>query len=114
MRGDLIEARTELEEAFSTPLFLLFKHSPLCPTSARAFAEYTAFLQENPLESGWIHVVQGRPLALLVAERTGVPHESPQALFLQAGRVLWHASHAGVTASALEEALRAARAQSGS
>lgn len=44
-------------------------------------------------------------LSKRVADRTGVPHESPQALWIRKGRVGWHASHFDVTVEALERAL---------
>ncbi len=99
-----------LEEALRAPLFLLFKHSLICPISARAYARYTAFLEQHPeLPSAWLDVIGERPLARAAAERTGVRHESPQALLLRDGRAVWDASHEAITAESLAEAL----AQSG-
>jgi hypothetical protein len=40
-----------------------------------------------------------------VALRFGVRHESPQILIVQAGRMVWHASHFRVTARAVRDAL---------
>jgi len=106
-----------VDEAFEAPLFLLFKHSPSCPISARAFYELRTFLETGPdVPVGWIHVIEERPLSQEVARRTGVRHESPQALLLAGGRVLWSDSHGGITSERLGAALSAARpeAQSGS
>ena len=36
---------------------------------------------------------------------TGVRHESPQALWIVAGRVAWHASHFDITVAALAAAV---------
>jgi bacillithiol system protein YtxJ len=44
-------------------------------------------------------------LAAELARRTGVRHESPQVLLLRGGRAAWSASHAAVTAEAVERAL---------
>lgn len=96
----------ELEAALAAPRFLLFKHSPTCPISAAAFAEYEAWAGEHPaFPTGWVEVIQERPLARAVAERTGIQHESPQALLFEAGRVAWHASHSAITAVSLERAV---------
>lgn len=96
----------ELEAAFAAPLFLLFKHSTSCPISCGAFEEYEEWLASSPaLPSAWLHVVEERPLARAVAERTGVRHESPQALLLVDGRCVWNASHGAITPASLAAAL---------
>lgn len=85
---------------------LFFKHSQICPTSDRAAREWHAFVQDHPdVTTGWIDVIAGRTLSRWVAEHTGVRHESPQALLVRDGRVVWHASHHDVTADALERAV---------
>ncbi len=53
-----------------------------------------------------IDVQRFQQLGREIARRTGVPHESPQAIVLVNGRVAWHADHRGVTAEALGAALR--------
>jgi len=97
----------ELEAAFEAERFLLFKHSPTCPVSASAFERYENWLEAHPdLPSAWIEVVHERPLARAVAERTGIRHESPQAILLVAGQARWNASHGAITEQRLEEAVR--------
>jgi len=101
-----ISGEEALASALGAPRFLLVKHSPICPISARGFAEYRAFLAEHPdTPSAWIDVIGQRALSLAVAERTGIKHESPQALVLCDGVVTWHASHGAITRAALAEAL---------
>jgi len=96
----------ELERAFAAPRFLLFKHSTSCPISCGAFEQYEQWLAAGPaVPSAWLHVVEQRPLARAVAERTGVRHESPQALLLVDGRVAWHAAHDAITRASLDAAL---------
>jgi bacillithiol system protein YtxJ len=96
----------ELAAAFAAPRYLLFKHSPTCPISAAAFEQYRRFAETHPdVATGWIEVVQERPLARAVAERSGVRHESPQALLLEGGAVRWDASHGAITVASLEQAL---------
>ena len=81
---------------------LLFKHSSTCPISARAYRE----MREVNSPVSIVVVQQSRELSREVAARTGVPHESPQALVLRNGRAVWSASHFEVTADAVEQALR--------
>ena len=101
-----LRTEAELEAAFASERYLLFKHSPTCPISAAAFAEYERWSTSHAgVPSGWIEVVRERPLARSVAERTGVRHESPQALLLIHGEVRWHASHGAITEASLGAAL---------
>jgi len=106
MQPDHLPDRETLERALLKPTFLLFKHSPFCPVSARAFAEYQTFLDgEQAPPSGWIDVVAQRDLALWIAELTGIRHQSPQALLFRDGVVRWHLSHYAITAVSLAKAL---------
>jgi bacillithiol system protein YtxJ len=99
-------------ESFDRPV-LLFKHSLTCGMSAHANDEVRAFLAgaENTPLCGLIVVQHARPVSNAVVERFGVRHESPQALLLRDGRVVWHASHWKVTARSLEDAIVAANAE---
>ena len=95
----------DLQALLSSERLLLFKHSPSCPISARAFFEYRGFCEAHPeINTLWLHVIDQRPASLSVSEVTGVTHESPQALWIQDGAVIWHASHGAITQSSLEEA----------
>lgn len=83
---------------------LLFKHSLTCPVSHAAFRELESFLaQELPedLTVRLIEVQNARPASNRVAEKTGVRHESPQALLIEKGAVIWHRSHWNIDARSL-------------
>ena len=54
-------------------------------------------------------VQEDRPLSLVVAERTGVRHESPQVICLVGGRAAGRASHREITAATLSRMLPASR-----
>ena len=97
----------ELENWLSAPRFLLFKHSSRCGTSDRAFQQYSRFLSgQSTMPSGWIDVITQRDWSDEVARRTGIGHESPQAIWIRDGAVAWHASHWDITVNALTEAVR--------
>ncbi len=81
---------------------LLFKHSTACPISARAYRQMEGV--KTPVS---IVVVQdSRDVSRQVEERTGIRHETPQALVLRNGRVVWNASHFDITADVVEQAVR--------
>ena len=85
--------------------FLLFKHSRVCPISARAFARYEEFISEHPeVPTGFIDVIAQRPWSQWVAAETGITHESPQALWIRDGAVAWDDSHLAISKEALEAA----------
>jgi len=102
-----IHGLDELEKGLGAPRFLLFKHSNRCGTSDRAFQQYSRFVAEqSAVPSGWIDVVAQRDWSDEIARRTGVGHESPQAIWIRDGAVAWHASHWDITVNALTEAVR--------
>jgi bacillithiol system protein YtxJ len=49
-----------------------------------------------------IVVQRSRDVSTAVAEKTGIRHESPQALVLKNSKVVYHASHYDVTAKDVE------------
>ena len=111
------ELETLLAESSHRPL-LLFKHSASCGTSYEALDELIDHLNSSPAEAGhygsgalparyaMITVQTHRELSTAVARRLGVRHETPQALLIREGRVVWSASHFRVTGGALEAAIK--------
>jgi len=96
---------TSLDAAFAEPLFLLLKHSPVCPISNSVRLEVETFVADHPeVHVGMVDVIAGRLISQAVATRTGIQHESPQALLLKDGQVAWHANHWRITAARLTDA----------
>src|SRR5688572_13068451 len=82
-------------------LQLLLLHDPGCPISAFAYWE----VAQVGGEAGLADVRAAPTLATAVERRTGVRHESPQAIVVRDGRPIWSASHFGVTSEAVNEAM---------
>lgn len=95
-------ALEELFEQSNAEPVLLFKHSNSCPISARAYRQ----MQDVKTPVSIIVVQDERELSSDVAARTGVRHETPQALVLRNGRAVWAASHFDISADAVEQAVR--------
>lgn len=95
----------DLEELFqlseSEPV-VIFKHSTTCPISAAAYQEMEQMTDTVSL----IVVQRSRDLSRELEQRTGIRHESPQAIILRKGQPVWHASHWKITAEAVERAVR--------
>ena len=112
MQSQLIADMQELDEVWEQAAdrhLLIFKHSTRCPTSAWAHEEYQNFLEA--WEGGdhvifrTVRVVEERPVSQEIARRAGVTHQSPQALLLHRGEVVWLASHGDLTEAAFAEAV---------
>lgn len=94
-----------LSAAVDQPVFLLFKHSLICPISAAAFDEYRGYLASGAeVPTAWLDVIGQRPLSKAIEAQSGVTHQSPQALLFKQGEVVWHASHGAITQDSLRDA----------
>ena len=101
-----IREKAGLEPLLEEPVALLYKHSPLCGTSAAAAREVRSFVRDNPdVPVYMVDVIRDRPVAREAARRLAVRHESPQVLVLREGEVVWSGSHGAVTARALQREL---------
>ncbi len=101
-----LTAPNQLDDVFGAPLALVYKHSTRCPIAAAAVVEVRRLLQDRPDAPVWIVDVNAqRTLSRDIAERAGVTHESPQAILLANGRVLYEASHFDIKADELEREL---------
>ena len=100
----------QLEAVLDEAVAVLYKHSPLCGSSAAAARQIRAFMDSHPDVTVYVvDVIRDRPLAREVSRRLGIRHESPQALVLQAGTVVWNGSHGAVTAATLDEQVNGGR-----
>ncbi len=104
MSANFIEVNTteKLDELFQqsneSPV-MLFKHSTTCPISSGV---YQMVSQING--DVYIVVVQkARNVSSYIAEKTGIRHESPQALVIKDGKTVYHASHYDVDLNEVEK-----------
>ncbi len=95
-------ALEQLFERSNAEPVLLFKHSNSCPISARAYRQ----MQEVKTPVSILVVQDSREVSREVESRTGVRHETPQALVLRNGRAVWAASHFDISSDAVERAVR--------
>jgi len=98
----------------AAPRLLIFKKSPICPTSHWVEETFNKFIgelsgaQAQDLNIVSVDVVNQRTLSRKIAADTGVTHQSPQAVLIApGGKVAWHASHGDVDEDALAKALLA-------
>jgi monothiol bacilliredoxin len=101
-----IATQDDVATALAEPLAVVYKHSPICPTSDMAYEEIRSLRrlhQDVPVYL--VDVVHSRPLSRYIAERVGVVHASPQAIILRAGIPAWHGSHYDLRADEMAEKL---------
>jgi bacillithiol system protein YtxJ len=105
------ELEQALVESRQRPL-LLFKHSYSCGVSAEALDELLLHLADTRHDTRYamVTVQTHREVSNAIAAKLGIRHETPQALLVQDGRVVWSASHFRVNAAALDQALSGAPA----
>jgi bacillithiol system protein YtxJ len=89
-----------IEESRFRPV-LLFKHSTSCGISSGVFRDVSAVDADINL----IIVQTDRHISNEIERRTGVKHESPQAIVLKDGRAVYHASHYDITIEEINEHL---------
>jgi bacillithiol system protein YtxJ len=99
-----IQALNELAARSQERPVVIFKHSLTCPISAAAYEQMAEFEGEVAL----VEVQRARELSNEIEKRLGVAHESPQAIVLRDGKVVWNASHFKITSAAVADAVHAA------
>jgi bacillithiol system protein YtxJ len=87
--------------ASRTSPVILFQHDPWCGISAAAHEA----LATLPMSVSLIDVARQPSLSRLIADRTGVQHESPQVLVLRDGVAVWSASHRAISAETVAQVL---------
>ena len=91
-------------ESYEHPV-AVFKHSIACPISARGQREFVALEEDGDPPLYAVVVQYARDLSDHIEKTLGVRHETPQALLIKDGEVVYHASHRAITTEALREAL---------
>jgi bacillithiol system protein YtxJ len=100
-----IAGESDLALLLAAPIAVLYKHSPICPTSSLAHDEMMVLSGRCQVPVFLLDVVRHRPLSRAVAERIGVAHASPQVIILRDGAGIWHRSHFEIEAGSVARAL---------
>lgn len=80
---------------------LLFKHSVTCGISSGVYR----LVADVSSDVNVVVVQTHRELSNEIASRTGVRHQSPQAIVIRRGVPVYHASHYDIEAADIEETL---------
>ena len=87
-------------DSFERPVVLL-KHSTTCGISSGVYREVSLVGSDVNL----VVIQSHREISNEIASRTGIRHESPQAIVLIDGRPVYHASHYDIEAAHIESRL---------
>ncbi|HQU82794.1 MAG TPA: bacillithiol system redox-active protein YtxJ [Pyrinomonadaceae bacterium] len=96
---DSLETLEEIIQSSNEKPVVLFKHSVTCPISFDVYNEVS-----NVGKDIYLVVVQSaRAISNSIAEKTNIRHESPQAIILKNGEVVYHASHYDISSDDIEK-----------
>jgi bacillithiol system protein YtxJ len=86
---------------------LLFKHSTRCSISAMALNRFESeWNQDLDCDLLFLDLLKHRDLSNRIAEVSGIQHESPQAILVVSGKVVYNASHNAISATQIEAILK--------
>lgn len=92
-----------IKESANQPV-LLFKHSTSCAISAMAKNRLeSAFDPSSRIKPYYLDLLQNREISNEISEQFGIRHESPQALLIKNGSVVYHASHNSINFKEMKE-----------
>ena len=76
---------------------LIFKHSTRCGISAMMLSRFeSSWIGTEGVDFYYLDLLSFRALSARIADRSGVPHESPQVLIFEKGKVKAAASHSAI------------------
>ncbi len=102
-----IATEADVATVLAEPLAVVYKHSPICPTSGMAYEEMRSLRRvHRDVPVYLVDVVHSRPLSHYIADRVGVVHASPQAIILRAGVAAWYGSHFDLRADTMARRLQ--------
>jgi len=96
---DRLEQIDEIIDLSHQKPVAIFKHSVRCGISAMVLHQLESEwdIDTDQLEVYFLDLIKYRPVSNAVAERLGVPHQSPQIIVLKDGQVIHHSSHHAIS-----------------
>ena len=84
---------------------LIFKHSTRCNISSMALERFGREWDAGTEADLWfLDLLQHRDISDAIEARTGIVHQSPQAILLMDGEVRYDASHSAISAAVIAKA----------
>ena len=97
----------ELIDSSKDRVVLFFKHSTHCSISAFALRNFEHDWNTGlPVTCVYLDLLNHRDLSNLLAEKTGIIHQSPQVIVLYKNEVIYHASHQNIDAEKISALIK--------
>ena len=91
----------EIVDASNDKPQLIFKHSTRCSISSMAKSRLEREWNLENVEPWYLDLIAYRNTSNAIASQLGVQHESPQAILLKAGKVVYVSSHSSISVKAI-------------
>jgi bacillithiol system protein YtxJ len=101
-----IETMDDLDNVFNDERALVLKNSTRCPISSGVRMKYEDYATKCDKNINFyiIDVISERNISEEFSKRTGIKHESPQAIILVKGIPVWNKSHYEINTISLDDA----------
>ncbi len=86
----------EINEISQNNPVLIFKHSTRCMISSMALGRLERKWKDSNIKPYFLDLIANRDVSNGVESFFGVRHESPQAILIKDGKVVFHTSHNGI------------------
>ncbi len=99
----------EIKEISQTKKVMIFKHSTRCSISASALNRLERNWKQEEmteLQPYFLDLIQYRNISNQVAQDFGITHQSPQALIISEGKVIYDNSHMGIDYEEIKSVLK--------
>jgi bacillithiol system protein YtxJ len=94
-----------IELSIQKPI-ILFKHSTRCSISSMALSRFEReWDSSETVELFYLDLIAFRELSTEIAQVLNVEHQSPQVIVINNGKVVYSASHNGISAQEIKSAL---------
>ena len=85
---------------------VIFKHSTRCGISRMVLGKFERELDfPDDVALYFLDLLEYRNISNEIADRFGIYHQSPQLILIKDGKVTYHTSHDGISASQLKKEL---------
>lgn len=84
---------------------LIFKHSTRCSISTMAKSRLERDWDLENVQPWYLSLLAHRDVSNAIASKFSVEHESPQAIVLKDGKVIYHRSHSAISVADLKKVL---------
>ncbi len=89
----------EMVDASNKKPQLIFKHSTRCSISSMAKSRLEREWNLENVQPWYLDLIDYRNVSNAIASQLGVQHESPQAILLKVGKVVYVSSHSSISVS---------------